>query len=210
MRERRGLPGIFEETGKALGIGDEIVPHDPERDRPSMLGVAGPIQLADTSGTNAFEDLVVGNRLEHRSARIIVARESLSRSPQAEPQLPSPLRRPDDLAARRLVQHRRRVRAGPRPDRLGDDGRVDADRPVPAGGDRQPGGWRGRRPRRPAPADDCGRHPARGADSRAAARPAAGPGVDRLRRDGADGRAPRRSSNRPGRPPFRTSRRRAS
>src|SRR4051812_27822327 len=66
--------------------------------------------------------------------------------PPQEPKLPSAVHRPDDLAARRLVQRRRRVRAAARSDRIGDRGRLDDDRPVPAGRHLRPDGGRRRRP----------------------------------------------------------------
>ena len=49
--------------------------------RPSAR-IARAIQLADAAGANAIENVVLAKRLEHGSARIIVARESLSRTPR--------------------------------------------------------------------------------------------------------------------------------
>src|SRR3954471_3088345 len=51
-------------------------------------------------------------------------------NPAEQPQFPAALHRPDDLAARRLVQCGRRLRAPARSDRVGDGGRVDDDRAV--------------------------------------------------------------------------------
>ena len=65
MGQRRRLAGVFDEPGVPLGVGEQFLPYDPERDGPSMPRVAGPIQLADAAGANPIEDLVVSDGLEH-------------------------------------------------------------------------------------------------------------------------------------------------
>jgi len=65
VRERGGSAGILEEPGMPLRIGDEILAHHPERDRPPVLRIARSVQLADAAGADPFDDSVMPKRLEH-------------------------------------------------------------------------------------------------------------------------------------------------
>ena len=44
---------------------DKILPHHPERDRPSVLRITRAVKLADAAGADPFEDFVLPKRLEH-------------------------------------------------------------------------------------------------------------------------------------------------
>ena len=118
VRERRGGTRFAEKAIAAIGIVGDVRGEHFDRDRAAEPRVAGAIDLAHPAGADPVENLVVRERLEHRTATIILtaSRERLPHDPPPEPQLQTALHRPGDFTARRLVQLRRGLRAAPRSD----------------------------------------------------------------------------------------------
>ena len=74
MRERGARARVGEEPLAPLAVGRDIVRQYFDRDGTSQPRIARAVHLAHAAGADPVEDFVLAQRLEHRSATIIIVR----------------------------------------------------------------------------------------------------------------------------------------